>query len=53
MVKNRMKLLRKILGHSYMANSEKFKMATGEKKIMTKSECYIESKICLQGKMLQ
>ena len=36
--KNRIKPLGKILGHSYMANSEKFKMATGENHFMTKSE---------------
>ena len=37
--KNRMKSIIKILVHSYMANSEKTKMATGENHFMTKSEC--------------
>ena len=37
--KNQMKPLIWIFGHSYMANSKKSKMATGENHFMTKSEC--------------
>ena len=41
-----MKPLIKILGHSYVANSEKFKMAAGKNHFMTKSQClYIENQI--------
>ena len=37
--KNRMKPLIKRLGHSYIANSEKSKMAASKSNFMTKSQC--------------
>ena len=37
--KNRMKPFIKRLGHSYVANSEKYKMAASKNNFMTKKQC--------------
>ena len=45
--KNRMKLLIQRLGHSYVANLEKSKMAASKKKLWQNHDVYIETKLYL------
>ena len=43
--KNQMKPLLEILGHSYVANSEKSKMAASKNNFMTKSRCLLKTQL--------